>query len=72
MACVLSAKQWYRQRVGSVDYVCACGPSAGRVQISLAAEAVIWKRGILVMPPIVNKLVKAMQVGVLPCLPIFL
>ena len=36
---------------------------AGRVQMSLIAEAVMWKRGILVMPPIVNKLVKAMQVG---------
>ncbi|DBB10182.1 TPA: hypothetical protein ACH3X3_001759 [Trebouxia sp. C0006] len=34
----------------------------GQVQISLIAEAVMWKRGILVMPPIVNQLVKAMQV----------
>ncbi|KAL0036649.1 hypothetical protein WJX79_004029 [Trebouxia sp. C0005] len=34
----------------------------GQVQISLIAEAVLWKRGILVMPPIVNQLVKAMQV----------
>lgn len=34
----------------------------GKVQISLIAEAVLWKRGILVMPPIVNQLVKAMQV----------
>ncbi len=36
---------------------------AGQVQISLIAEAVMWKRGILVMPPIVNQLVKAMQVS---------
>ena len=36
---------------------------AGRVQVSLIAEAVLWKRGILVMPPIVNKLVQAMQVS---------
>ena len=36
---------------------------AGKVQISLIAEAVLWKRGILVMPPIVNQLVKAMQVS---------
>ncbi len=36
---------------------------AGQVQISLIAEAVMWKRGILVMPPVVNQLVKAMQVS---------
>ena len=36
---------------------------AGKVQISLIAEAVLWTRGILVMPPIVNQLVKAMQVS---------
>lgn len=45
---------------------------AGRVQVSLIAEGVLWKRGILVMPPIVNKLVRAMQVSslaiwLLPC-----
>lgn len=35
---------------------------AGRVQVSLIAEAVLWKRGFLVMPPIVGKLLQAMQV----------
>lgn len=39
---------------------------AGRVQVSLIAEAVLWKRGILVMPPIVKKLVQAMQVTSIP------
>ncbi|KAL3157526.1 hypothetical protein ABBQ32_011986 [Trebouxia sp. C0010 RCD-2024] len=34
----------------------------GRVQVSLIAEGVLWKRGILVMPPIVHKMVQAMQV----------
>ena len=37
--------------------------AAGQVQMSLTREAVVWKRGILVMPLIVNKLVKAMQAG---------
>lgn len=39
---------------------------AGRVQVSLIAEGVLWKRGILVMPPIVHKMVQAMQVSSLP------
>ena len=33
----------------------------GGVQASLIRESVVWQRGILVMPPIVKKLLTALQ-----------
>lgn len=38
-----------------------CCPRAGSVQASLARETVVWRQGLLVMPPIVRTLVTALQ-----------